>query len=114
MTGACTSPPAALSAAATTFVDTSGPGAACRPNSYAITLRSTSPSPLMLPPPCASLTSNDVHPSSAPRRQYPGSNPTGSLRSAQRLDRRLVVEEAGGRLLEELLVRRQIQAHASI
>ena len=72
-------------ASATRFVASDGPGAAWRPNSWAITLRSTRPSPLMLPPPLASLTSNDVQPRSAPRRQYSGSKPIGSARSARKV-----------------------------
>src|SRR6516164_6639293 len=34
----------------------------------------------MVPPPCASSTSNEVHPSSAPRRQKARSNPAASSR----------------------------------
>ena len=61
--------PAPLTAAATTLVVDSGPGAAWRPNSWATTDRSSRPSPLIEPPPSSSATSNDVQPSSAPRRQ---------------------------------------------
>ena len=58
-----------LSAAATRFVVVNGPGAAAQPISWAITARSTTPRPLTLPPPLASLTSSEVQPSSAPRFQ---------------------------------------------
>ncbi len=59
----CGCAPASPSAAATTFAGSSGPGAACRPNSWAMTDKSTRPRPLMLPPPASSLTSRDVQPS---------------------------------------------------
>ena len=71
-------------AAATTFVGTSGPGAADRPNWWATNARSFTPPPLMLPPPSSSETSSEVQPSSAPWRQNAGVNPAGSWRSARR------------------------------
>ena len=60
---------AGTAAAATTLAGRSGPGAAWAPNSYATTLRSTTPCPLIDPPPASSGTSSDVHPRSAPRFQ---------------------------------------------
>ncbi len=69
------------SAAATTLVGSSGPGAACAPNSCATRLRSTIPWPLIEPPPASSVTSSDVQPSSAPRDHTPRSKPSTSLRS---------------------------------
>ena len=53
-TGTDTRP--ALKAAATRLVGVSGPGAAWRPNSCAIKVRSMRPCPLTDPPPWSSLT----------------------------------------------------------
>ena len=65
----CSAEPACDTAWATTFTGTSGPGATSLPISSATSTRSSSPCSENEPPPSASDTSIEVHPSSAPRRQ---------------------------------------------
>ena len=63
---------ASLSAAATTFTPSSGPGETSRPISSATMQVSTRPSPEMLSPPASGATVIEFQPSSLPRRRVSG------------------------------------------
>ena len=108
------SPPTSLSAAATTLVGTSGPGAAWRPNSSATRVRSTRPG---VADAAAAVLLVDEQ-----RRPAELGAPAPVLgveagrvvaEAAQLADGHLVVEEPRGRLAEELLVRAQLEQHST-
>ena len=104
--------PPAATAAATMLMGPSGPGDTRRPISSATITRSSRPSPLRLPPPSDSGTRSDVHPSSAPRTPPAAVEPGGIVdQRAHRGERRLLLEELPGRLLEELLVVGEREMH---
>ncbi len=101
------------SASTTTLTGSSRPGATSRPISSATTARSLTGFSESPPPPSDAGASNDVHPSSAARRQVSRSNPSGSdARARVRGDRHLVGDEPSRRGPEELDVVVQVEAHA--